>query len=181
MSAGVSGGSGRRATGSSDGLQQPLIQSSAGLDRIGSAELPEVVRGWHEVDATTCQEIALLWALAWPLFFQTVANEIQMVVTTSLFGHLGETDLAAANDTTSMIWFVLVFVMGAQNALYTMVPQAVGAGSRRQVGVVLQVTLFWTVRSPRRNMRISPDSLSPSLPPSLPLSLSRFLALSATV
>ena len=49
--------------------------------------------GWHEVDATTCQEIALLWALAWPLFFQTLANEIQMVVTTSLFGHMGETDL----------------------------------------------------------------------------------------
>ena len=97
------------------------------------------------MDATTCQEIALLWALAWPLFFQTLANEIQMVVTTSLFGHMGETDLAAANDTTSMIWFILVFVMGAQNALYTMAPQAVGAGSRRQVGIVLQVTLFWTV------------------------------------
>jgi Na+-driven multidrug efflux pump len=101
--------------------------------------------GWHEVDATTCQEIALLWALAWPLFFQTLANEVQMVVTTSLFGHMGETDLAAANDTTSMIWFILVFVMGAQNALYTMAPQAVGAGSRKQVGIVLQLTLFWTV------------------------------------
>ena len=108
-------------------------------------DLAHLQEGWSEVDATTSQEIALLWALAWPLFFQTLANEIQMVITTSLFGHMGETDLAAANDTTSMIWFILVFVMGAQNALYTMAPQAVGAGSRKQVGIVLQLTLFWTV------------------------------------
>ena len=127
----------------SDGPGAPLLGSGSG------AAIESVVAasgtGWREVDATTVQEVCLLWALAWPLFFQTLANEIQLVITTALYGHLGETDLAAANDTTSMVWFVLVFVMGAQNALYTMAPQAVGAGSRRQVGVVLQVTLFWTV------------------------------------
>ena len=59
---------------------------------------------WREVDATTVQEVCLLWALAWPLFFQTLANEIQLVITTALYGHLGETDLAAANDKNCIVF-----------------------------------------------------------------------------
>lgn len=90
-------------------------------------------------------ELALLWQLAWPLFFQTLANEAQMVLTMALYGHLGEIDLAVANDMNSMVWFALVFVGGAQNVVYSMVPQAKGAGSRRQVGVLLQLTIFWSV------------------------------------
>jgi hypothetical protein len=57
------------------------------------------------VRSAASQEAWLLWELAWPLFFQTLASEVQMVLTTALFGHLGTTDLAAANDTQSMVWY----------------------------------------------------------------------------
>ena len=79
----------------SDGPGAPLLSGNgAAIESVVAAS----GTGWREVDATTVQEVCLLWALAWPLFFQTLANEIQLVITTALYGHLGETDLAAAND-----------------------------------------------------------------------------------
>ena len=57
----------------------------------------------------------------------------------------GTDQLAAANDMYSGTQFTIVFIFGIQQALYTMVPQAAGAGSNRQVGVLLQTVLFWCV------------------------------------
>ena len=133
-------------SGSGDDSNKEILRPLLGADSIALLrhEEDDVIRqeGW--MGATVGAEFCLLWGLAWPLFFQTLANEISMVVTTALYGHLGQTDLAAANDTMSMVWFALVFVGGAQNVVYTMAPQAKGAGNRQQVGVVLQLTLFWT-------------------------------------
>jgi Na+-driven multidrug efflux pump len=124
--------------------ERPLLSQAPELTALGGFELAQPLVQESGSRSRTSVEAGLLWALTWPLFFQTLANEISMVVTTALYGHLGDTDLAAANDTMSMIWFAMVFVGGAQNVVYTMAPQAKGAGSRQQVGVILQLTLFWT-------------------------------------
>ena len=53
----------------SDGPGAPLLAGNgAAIESVVAAS----GTGWREVDATTVQEVCLLWALAWPLFFQTL-------------------------------------------------------------------------------------------------------------
>lgn len=89
-------------------------------------------------------EIALLWALGWPLLVGRVADEISWLLIFHYWGMMGTAYSGAGYDAYSGMQFSLVFIFGAQQALYTMVPQATGAGNERQVGVLLQLVLFWT-------------------------------------
>jgi hypothetical protein len=57
----------------------------------------------------------------------------------------GTTQLAAANNMYSGTQFSIVVIFGAQQAVYTMAPQAAGAGANKQVGVILQMVLFWSL------------------------------------
>jgi Na+-driven multidrug efflux pump len=57
----------------------------------------------------------------------------------------GTNQLAAANDMYSGTQFSIVVIFGAQQAVYTMAPQAAGAGNNKQVGVLLQLVLFWSI------------------------------------
>jgi Na+-driven multidrug efflux pump len=57
----------------------------------------------------------------------------------------GTMQLAAANDMYSGSQMAIVFIFGAQQAVYTMAPQAYGAGNHRQVGIILQMCLFWSL------------------------------------
>ena len=89
-------------------------------------------------------EIALLWALGWPLLIGRVADEISWLLIFHYWGMMGTAYSGAGYDAYSGMQFSLVFIFGAQQALYTMVPQATGAGNEKQVGVLLQLVLFWT-------------------------------------
>ena len=62
----------------------------------------------------------------------------------SLWGHLGTTALAAGNLATSYQYATLVIIYGSQQAIYSMVPQASGAGNNRQVGSQLTMFMLWT-------------------------------------
>lgn len=88
-------------------------------------------------------ELPLLWALGWPLLFARVIDEFAGMTLNHLTGQMNDTDQAAAYNTYNGQQFTLVLIFGAQQALYTMVPQATGAGRNKQVGVVLQLVLFW--------------------------------------
>jgi Na+-driven multidrug efflux pump len=89
-------------------------------------------------------EIALLWDLGWPLLIGRIADEISWLLIFHYWGMMGTAYSGAGYDAYSGMQFSLVFIFGAQQALYTMVPQATGAGNEKQVGVLLQVVLLWT-------------------------------------
>jgi Na+-driven multidrug efflux pump len=89
-------------------------------------------------------EVALLWELGAPLLVARVADEISWLLIFHYWGIMGTAYSGAGYDAYSGMQFSLVFIFGAQQALYTMVPQATGAGNEKQVGVLLQVVLFWT-------------------------------------
>jgi Na+-driven multidrug efflux pump len=89
-------------------------------------------------------ETALLWDLGWPLLIGRIADEISWLLIFHYWGMMGTAYSGAGYDAYSGMQFSLVFIFGAQQALYTMVPQATGAGNEKQVGVLLQVVLLWT-------------------------------------
>lgn len=60
------------------------------------------------------------------------------------WGNLGTVALAAGNLATSYQYLTLATIYGAQQAIYSMVPQATGAGNNRQVGAQLTMFMLWT-------------------------------------
>jgi Na+-driven multidrug efflux pump len=61
-----------------------------------------------------------------------------------LWGRLGTQRLAAANLAWTWIHFTMVIIEGAQQALYSLVPQAMGSGRTRELGTILTSALLWT-------------------------------------
>ena len=89
-------------------------------------------------------ETRLLWELGWPLLIARVADEVSWLSIYAFWGQMGSAVSGAGYDAYTGMQFTLVFIFGAQQALYTMVPQATGAGNTAQVGALLQLVLFWT-------------------------------------
>ena len=89
-------------------------------------------------------ETRLLWELGWPLLIARVADEVSWLSIYAFWGQMGSAVSGAGYDAYTGMQFTLVFIFGAQQALYTMVPQATGAGNTTQVGALLQLVLFWT-------------------------------------
>jgi Na+-driven multidrug efflux pump len=89
-------------------------------------------------------EWKLVLLLAAPLMVSKLADEISMLGMEWLWGKLGTTALAAGNYCSTWQTLSLVAIYGGQTALYTMVPQASGAGNSRQVSSVLTMSLLWT-------------------------------------
>ena len=69
-------------------------------------------------------ELALLWELGWPLLIGRIADEIASLSLGVFTGRMETVDQAAQYNVVSGQQFTLVFIFGAQQALYTMVPQA---------------------------------------------------------
>ena len=88
-------------------------------------------------------ELGLLWGLGWPLLIGKVSDEISWLMIYHYWGSLGSAVSGAGYDGYAGMMFALVFISGAQQGLYTMVPQATGAGNPTQVGVLLQLVLLW--------------------------------------
>ena len=81
--------------------------------------------------------------LGWPLLIARVADEVSWLSIYAFWGQMGSAVSGAGYDAYTGMQFTLVFIFGAQQALYTMVPQATGAGNTAQVGALLQLVLFW--------------------------------------
>ena len=77
-------------------------------------------------------ETRLLWELGWPLLIARVADEVSWLSIYAFWGQMGSAVSGAGYDAYTGMQFTLVFIFGAQQALYTMVPQATGAGTRRR-------------------------------------------------
>ena len=61
-----------------------------------------------------------------------------------LWGQLGTQSLAAANLAWTWIHFTMVIIEGAQQALYSLVPQALGSRRMTELGTILTSALLWT-------------------------------------
>eukprot|EP01046_Picozoa_sp_COSAG06_P034289 COSAG06_NODE_3581_length_5158_cov_1.957304_3_plen_616_part_00 len=89
-------------------------------------------------------EWALVILLALPLALGKLADELAMVGLVAMWGRMGTTALAAGNYSQSWQQLALAFMYGSQQALFTMVPQAAGAGNSKLVGNILTMSMLWT-------------------------------------
>eukprot|EP01048_Picozoa_sp_COSAG05_P025446 COSAG05_NODE_6473_length_951_cov_1.550469_1_plen_253_part_01 len=62
----------------------------------------------------------------------------------ALWGRLGTSALASANLAWTWIHVTLVFIDGAQQAQYSLVPQALGSGRKKELGAILTSVTVWT-------------------------------------
>lgn len=108
-----------RAQPDEDTMQVGLLTSpQLGLHAIGEGAggAEEDERGeWH-----------LVMMLALPLLFGKLADEVSTIGMQTLWGNLGTVALAAGNLATSYQYLTLATIYGAQQAIYSMVPQATG-------------------------------------------------------
>ena len=72
-------------------------------------------------------EWSLVLSLALPLLGGKLADNVSTIGMQTLWGNLGTIALAAGNLATSYQYLTLAFIYGAQQAIYSMVPQATGA------------------------------------------------------
>ena len=72
-------------------------------------------------EETERSEVALLWELGWPLLIGRIADEIASLSLGVFTGRMETIDQAAQYNVVSGQQFTLVFIFGAQQALYTMV------------------------------------------------------------
>ena len=88
-------------------------------------------------------EWVLVIALAAPLLVSKMADEVSMLGMEKLWGEMGTTALAAGNYCSTWQTLSMAVIYGGQSALYTLVPQASGAGNNKQVGTVLTMSMLW--------------------------------------
>lgn len=70
--------------------------------------------------------------------------DTQVIGMVALWSQLGTQALASANLAWTWIHVTLVFIDGAQQAQYSLVPQALGSGRKRELGAILTSSLAWT-------------------------------------
>lgn len=129
---------GRREQPAEDSMAEGLMTSP--YLGGGGAEAAAQAGGEEEQGG----EWTLLLSLAAPLLFGKLADNVSTIGMQTLWGNLGTVALAAGNLATSYQYLTLAFIYGAQQAIYSMVPQATGAGNNKQVGAQLNMFMLWT-------------------------------------
>jgi MATE family multidrug resistance protein len=125
----------RKQQPADDTMQEGLITSA----NLGGAYSSET-----EATEEESGEWTLLLSLAMPLLGGKLADNVSTIGMQTLWGNLGTVALAAGNLATSYQYLTLAFIYGAQQAIYSMVPQATGAGNNKQVGAQLNMFMLWT-------------------------------------
>ena len=89
-------------------------------------------------------EWILVRNMALPLLLTALATNASTAGSQIMWGHLSTSALASGALALTFQYNTMVFIMGAQQAIYTMVPQASGAGNLAQVSAQLTMFMLWT-------------------------------------
>jgi MATE family multidrug resistance protein len=83
--------------------------------------------------------------LAWPITVSMLSYSTMTLVDTLFVGRLGSAALAGVGLGGISTWALICFSLGLLRGAKVLVSQAVGAGKREEIGMVLGATVLWAV------------------------------------